>query len=545
MLTAADLDAAHYHSISHPHPIPGRGGKLPVSPHRPALAEKRVMHVGEPVAMVVAQSAAAAQDAAEKIASTTRNSTPSPRCAQPSRPARRSYGRKRPAISVSTGQRRPIRTARSKPRSSRAFAEAAHVVRVELVNQRLVVASLEPRTATASYDAETEDASRCAAARKVWPACAARWRARMNIKPEELRVVTDDLGGAFGMKGWCYPEYVAMLHAARSSSGRSTGCRRARKPSSPTTRAATRSGARSWRSTKRGKFLGLRVDCLGNVGAYHHRRGAFRLHHAHLRLPADGLRHPARAGERALRLTNTLPTGPYRGAGRPEASYLIERLIDAAADQTGIDAAELRRRNLIAPDANSLHDRLRQHLRQRRLSRDLRARADGSPTTPVLPRARRRRRKQGRLRGIGIGCYLEIAGAFPEEAARIAFPGGDKVTVSIGAGGSGQGHPTVFRRVAARRLGIAPRNGDAAVRRLGARRAGLRRGRLALGHVCRRRHRGHRRQSDREGQEGRRAAAAGGGGRRRISRRQVPREGRASCRCSRWPSVPPSSRSRA
>ena len=153
-------------------------------------------------------------------------------------------------------------------------------------------------------------------------------------------------------------------------------------------------------------------------------------------------------------LTNTLPTAPYRGAGRPEANYLIERLIDAAAGKTGIDAAELRRRNLIAPEKmpyttafGNIYD-----------SGEFPAafeRALALADYAGFAARKKAAKKPGKLRGIGIGCYLEIAGAYPEEAARISFPGGDKVQVSIGAGASGQGHRTVFGKLAARRLGIA------------------------------------------------------------------------------------------
>jgi carbon-monoxide dehydrogenase large subunit len=160
----------------------------------------------------------------------------------------------------------------------------------------------------------------------------------------------------------------------------------------------------------------------------------------------------ARVNARCV-FTNTLPTGPYRGAGRPEASYLLERVIDAAADQTGIDAAELRRRNLIKREKipyttpfGHLYD-----------SGDFPAvfeRALEAADYAGFAARRREAKKRGRLRGIGIGCYLEIAGAFPEEAARVSFPGGERVEVSIGAGASGQGHQTVFGKVAARELGI-------------------------------------------------------------------------------------------
>jgi carbon-monoxide dehydrogenase large subunit len=277
----------------------------------------------------------------------------------------------------------------------------------------------------------------------------------LNIKPEELRVVTDDLGGAFGMKGWCYPEYVALLHGARVLNR-------------PIHWVSTRSEAfvtdnqgrdSFWTVelalSKRGRFLALRVGCIGNVGAYFTGIAHFIVtSHISGCLPTLYDIPQAQVNSRCV-FTNTLPTGPYRGAGRPEASYLIERVIDAAADQTGIDAAELRRRNLIAPEKIPYTTAFGNSY-------------DSGDFTGVFERAialseyagfaarKKAATKAGRLRGLGIGCYLEIAGAFPEEAARIAFPGGDRVQVSVGAGGSGQGHPTVFPAVAARRLGIAP-----------------------------------------------------------------------------------------
>ena len=454
VLTAADLAAAHYHSISHPHPIPGRGGKVPAAPHRPSLAETRVLHVGEPVAMVVAANARAAQDAAEKVvvdykpltAVTDVRDAIKPGAPQlwPEAPGNIGFDWSAPADPDGKKQ----------AALDRAFTEAAHVVRVELVNQRLVVAALEPRTATASYDAGTNRFTLRCGTQGV-AAVRGQVAGAMGIKPEELRVLSDDVGGGFGMKGWCYPEYVPMLHAARLL----------QKPihwvsSRAEAFVSDNQGRDSfWIAelalTARGKFLGLRVDCLGNVGAYITGVAHF-VFTTHISgcLPTVYDIPQAQVNTRCV-LTNTLPTGPYRGAGRPEASYLMERLIDAAADQTGIDAAELRRRNLIAPGKipyttafGSTYD-----------SGDFPAAFERALALADYARFAARKKaakKQGRLRGIGIGCYLEIAGAFPEEAARITFPGGNAVTVSIGAGASGQGHKTVFGNVAARRLGIAP-----------------------------------------------------------------------------------------
>ena len=454
VFTAADLADAHYHSISHPVPIPGRGGKLPVWPHRPALAAGRVMHVGEPVVLVVAHSAAAAQDAAEKIAVDYQPLAPVTDARAAIAPGAPQLWPEAPGNICFDWSAPPDADGKREAALDRAFAEAAHVVRVELVNQRLVVASLEPRGATASYDADQKLFTlRCGTQGVAH--VQGHMAEIMNIKPDELRLTNDDVGGAFGMKGSTYPEYAALLHAARALKR-------------PVHWVSTRSEAfvtdnhgrdSFWTVelalNKRGRFLALRVDGLGNVGAYFTVIAHF-IVTTHIAgcLPTLYDIPLAQVNARCV-LTNTVPTGPYRGAGRPEASYLIERVIDAAADQTGIDAAELRRRNLIAPakmpyttafgnayDSGDFPGAFERALKL----------ADYAGFATRKKAAK----KQGKLRGIGIGGYLEIAGAFPEEAARISFPGGNAIAVSIGAGASGQGHRTVFAKVAARRLGIAP-----------------------------------------------------------------------------------------
>jgi len=455
VLTAADLASAHYHSISHGHPIPGRGGKTAISPHRPSLAETRVMHVGEPVAMVVATSGAAAQDAAEKIVVdygplkpvTDARAAVAPDAPQlwPEAPGNLGFDWAAPADPDGKKQ----------AALDKAFSEAAHVVRVEVVNQRLVVASLEPRTASANYNAGSKQFTLCTGTQGV-ASVRGQIAGAMNIKPEELRVLTEDVGGAFGMKGWCYPEYIPMLHAARMLG-------------KPIHWSSTRSEAflsdnqgrdSFWTVelalTARGRFLALRVNGIGNVGAYFTGIAHF-IVTTHIAgcLPTVYDIPLMQVNSRCV-FTNTLPTGPYRGAGRPEASYLLERVIDAAADVTGIDAAELRRRNLITPQKipyttafGNTYD-----------SGDFPAvfeRALKAADYPNFQDRKKAAKRRGKMRGIGIGCYLEISGAFPEEAARISFSGGKSVEVSVGAGASGQGHKTVFGGVAAKRLGIEPR----------------------------------------------------------------------------------------
>ena len=457
IITGADLASEHYHSISHAHPIPGRDGKLPVSPHRPALASERVMHIGEPVALVLAETSAQAQDAADLVAVdydeleavTDGREALKPGAPQlwPEAPGNIAFDWTAPADA-------PGFEGKKQAALERAFAEAAHVVKVELINQRLVVASLEPRTATASYDAQTKKFTlRCPS--QAVASVRGQVAGALNVKPEDVHLITDDVGGAFGMKGWCYPEYVALLHAARVL-GR------------PVHWASTRSEAfvtdcqgrdSFWTAelalNTRGRFLALRVGCVGNIGAYFTGVAHFCLTtHISGCLPTVYDIPHAQVNTRCV-FSNTLPIAPYRGAGRPEASYLMERVIDAAADQLNIDAAELRRRNLIKPDkipyttpfgnaydSGDFPGAFEQALQ----------RADYAG----FPARKKAAKKAGKLRGIGIGCYLEIAGAFPEEPARITFPGGNQIAVSIGAGASGQGHRTVFGKLAALRLGIAP-----------------------------------------------------------------------------------------
>jgi aerobic carbon-monoxide dehydrogenase large subunit len=452
VLTAADLASAHYHSISHPVPMPGRDGKKAIGPHRPALAEGRVMHIGEPVAMVVATSAAVAQDAAEKIIVDYAPMTPvtdmraamAPGAPQlwPDAPGNIGFDWTAPADPDGKKQ----------AALDRAFKEAAHVARVELVNQRLVVAAIEPRTASASYDRGSNRYTLRCASQGVG-GMRMHLAESMGIKPEELHVLTDDVGGGFGMKAATYPEYVALLHGARAL-GRPIHWVSTRSEAFVTDNQGRDS---LWTvelaMNKRGRFLALRANGLGNTGAYFTGIAHFIVTtHVSGCLPTVYDIPIAQVNARCV-FTNTVPTGPYRGAGRPEASYMLERVIDAAADLSGIDAAELRRRNLIHPEKmpfttafGNTYD-----------SGDFPAAFERTlklADYEGFAARRKASKKAGKLRGIGIGCYLEIAGAFPEEGARISFPGGGKINVSIGSGASGQAHQTVFGKLAARRLGI-------------------------------------------------------------------------------------------
>ena len=250
---------------------------------------------------------------------------------------------------------------KNKAEVDRIFASAAHVARIDLVNQRIAAATMEPRAASGRYDAETGRFTLHTGTQGV-AGVRMQVAEAMGVKPDEVRVISEDVGGGFGMKASGYPEYVAILHAARELKR-------------PVHWVSTRAEAFMMDNQARdslytvelaldakGKFLAFRGEVLGNMGAYLTGVGLYCVTvHISGCLPTLYDIPRAYLHSRAY-YTNTVPIGPYRGAGRPEASYLLERLIDEAAEVSGIDPASLRRRNLIAAKPHALQDRVRQHL---------------------------------------------------------------------------------------------------------------------------------------------------------------------------------------
>jgi carbon-monoxide dehydrogenase large subunit len=451
VLTSADMDAAGVGNMSRPVPLSGRGGVPQVVPHRPALAGTRVLHVGDAVAMVVAETLAAAQEAAELVAVDYEELAPVVDVRDAAaRGAPQLWPEAPGNLAVDWSAVNDDGT--NEREVARIIAEAPHVARVSLVNQRLVVASMEPRGATASYDAATGHYTlRCgsqgaaAVREQLFPA--------LGVEREQLRVLTDDVGGGFGMKTPSYPEYAALLVAAR-------------KLGRPVHWMSTRSEAfvsdNQGRDTVTdaelaldadGRFLALRVRVMANLGGYLGSHGAFISTSNFARCLSSMYRIPRIDAGCRCYFTNTVPIGPYRGAGRPEANYAIERIIEAASRLTGIDSVALRRRNLIPPElmpyatpVGTVYDSGEfSALLDKALSR-----ADYAG----FPARRERSAAQGRLRGIGVSCFLEHAGGMPTEGAAIAFTADRKVTLALGAQATGQGHATIFGRLTADRLGI-------------------------------------------------------------------------------------------
>ncbi len=410
------------------------------------------MHIGEPVAMVVAETALAAQDAAELISVEYEEQKPvidlraavHPDAPQlwPEAPGNMAVDWPGPAPDSEANAREV----------ERIIASARHVARVEVVNQRMVVASMEPRGATASYD-PSADVYTLRACSQSAGALRDNILGIMSWPKARLRVITEDVGGAFGLKTGAYPEYIAMMVGARAT-GRTIHWMSTRSEAFLSDGQARDTVSEvELALDEKGKFLALRLRHLANMGAYIGSVGANiqTLNFSRCLPGMYDIKH-VDVGVRCV-FTNTIPTSPYRGAGRPEANYALERAVEEAARITGIDPVKLRRRNLIRRSAMPYQTAIGTTYD----SGEFEAVLDQALALADVQGFKQRRRdssKRGKYRGLGLSCMLEHAGAFPLEGATLAFPGGETMLLVLNVQSTGQGHASVFPPLAAKRLGI-------------------------------------------------------------------------------------------
>jgi len=444
--TGADLAAAGVKPIPCIVPVKSHDGSPLIVPPRHALAGERVRFVGEPVAFVVAETRVAALDAAERIVlevETLPAVTDVVAAAAPGAPQIHQAAPGNVCLDWRFGDAEAI---------ERAFAAAAHVTRLRLVNNRVVAAPMEPRAAVAAYDTEAGRFTLHLGCQGVF-GLSRTLAGLMGVEPEQMRLLAGNVGGSFGMKAPAYPEYLALLHAARDL-GRPVKWRDERSDSFLSDnhgRDAVVEGELALDAD--GDILALRLSGLGNLGAYPAGFGSVIPTLNVLKNAASVYRTPLISISVRCIVTNTTPVSAYRGAGRPEGVYYMERLIDAAARETGRDPAALRRRNLIPPaampyraasgleyDSGDFPALLDQAL----------AAADWAGFAERQAAARGRMR----LRGIGLACYLEVTAPAGKEMGGLRFePSGD-VTIVTGTLDYGQGHAAAFAQVLADRLGI-------------------------------------------------------------------------------------------
>ena len=449
VLTAEDMKAAAVGSVARHPPVVGRGGAKMAMPFRPALAGDKVMHGGEPVAMVVAETAAAALDAADLV-QVDYEELPAVVDLETAMKGQTQLFPDAPG-NLCIDWPGPVADAQNEHDVAEIIAKAPHVARVSVTNQRMVVASLETRGATGVYDAGPESYTLYACSQGA-DSLRGIGAAIMGIPNEKLRVITQDVGGAFGMKTTVYPEYPALLIAARKL-GRPVHWQSTRSEAFVTDIQARDTVSHvELALDDKGKFLALRVRHLCNQGAYVSTAGIGLNTNNFARCLPGMYRIPKVDVSSACYFSNKIPIGPYRGAGRPEANYALERAVEEAARITGIDPVRLRKKNLIPTSAMPFKTPINTYD-----SGDFPGIVDKALALADYANFNKRRResaKRKKFRGIGMSCMLEHAGALPTETALVAFPGDDKLILGCNVQSTGQSHATVFGRLLAQKLGI-------------------------------------------------------------------------------------------
>jgi aerobic carbon-monoxide dehydrogenase large subunit len=428
--------------------VAGRVGRLPAGSIQdgvladaghPVLARDKVRYAGEPLAIVVAESRALAEDAAELVAVELE---PLPAVVD----VRAALAEGAPLLHEELGDNVLSRWAKRAGDVEGAFARANHLVSCSFSIPRLVAAPMEPRGAVASYDGDRDLVT-------VWSSSQdphrplAQLSFALDRPPESFRIVVPDVGGAFGSKGAVASEIAALVVASMD-----TGC-----PVRWTEdRLENFLAAYQGRGldadvelavSSDGDLLAIRARLFADLGAYLFPTTAVPGHTTAM-LMTGAYRIPAAEVELVGAATSKVPTGPYRGAGRPEAAYLVERMVDLAARELGIDRVELRRRNLIPRDAFPYETPLGWVYDSGDYERSL-----DRALELLQPERWRADPGEGRVRGFGVGMYIERCGGLWESGSVEALPGG-KVVVRTGSSPHGQGHETVFAQIAAAELGV-------------------------------------------------------------------------------------------
>jgi carbon-monoxide dehydrogenase large subunit len=448
ILTGADLVASGWKGMPSTAFFKGVGGSSLHVPFRCGLAHERVRFVGEPVALVVAESDTIAQDAAERIAIDYEDL---PVFVEAAAAMAEGAARLHDDIPSNTAFKYEYG---NRELADQALAAAAHVVRVEVRAQRIAGNPMEPKSCVALYDAASDAFELCAPTQG-----AADLKDTLSqitgVAPERLRVRSADVGGAFGIRNEVYPEFLAVMLAAKRT-GRAvkwTGTRSETLSGDHHGRAADLTGELG--VDRDGRFLGLRVQWLVNLGAYCSNSGPLINTVASPTSSAISLYNlTAVHGHHRLIFTNTTPTTAYRGAGRPNVSYLWERLVEEAAAVTGIDSVKLRRLNFLRKEMFPMRTPTNSNYDSADPSRLLTTALKAADWDGFAAR-RKKAKTRGKLRGIGLAMFIEPSGGLGKEQVEIRAQADGRLAMYSNAGPSGQGHETVFPDLLANVLGIS------------------------------------------------------------------------------------------
>ena len=442
--TGADL--AGYGSLKCIVPFKNRDGTPMKQPPRPALPTDKARFVGDPLAFVVAETLLQAKDAAEAI-EVEIDSLPAvirpEEATRPGAPLLHDEAPGNVALDYHYGDTEQV---------AAAFAKAAHVTRLKLVNSRVVVNAMEPRAAIGVYDAASGRFTLHAPSQGVF-GLRGHMADILKVEPKRLRMLTGHVGGSFGMKSAPFPEYVCVLHAARAL-GRPVKWTDDRSGS-----FVSDSHGRDHELTAElaldvdGAFLAVRITNFGNMGGYLSHVAPMPSTLNIVKNVQSVYRTPLVEVSTKCVFTNTSHVSAYRGAGRPEGNYYMERLIDAAAAEMGIDRLTLRRRNQIKPHELPIKTASGSNYDSGDFPSVLKHALE---VADVKGFARRKResRKRGKVRGLGVGSFLEVTAPPSKEMGGIRFEADGTVAIITGTLDYGQGHAAPFAQVLSERLGV-------------------------------------------------------------------------------------------
>ncbi len=443
--TGADLAADGIGGLPCAIPLKNRDGSPRFDPPHPVLAQDAVRHVGDPVAFIVAETQKAARDGAEAVSveyDVLPSVTDLATTTDASEPAVWPDAKNNTCFDWDVGDKAKV---------DELFASAAHVTRLTVVNNRVVVNSMEARAALADYTdgrwtlhTNTQGG---------WVIKSLLGKFVFNVPEEQFRVVTPDVGGGFGMKLFLYAEHALTCYAARKIGRPVKWVSERSEAFLSDTQGRDNITATELALDKDGRFLALRTRNVANMGAY---------------LSTFAPMIPTMAGTKVLAsvygfqaiyanvigvFTNTVPVDAYRGAGRPESNYVVERVIDTAAREIGMDRVAIRRLNMVKPEAMPYLSAMKQTYDSGDFNRVLDAALAKMDWTNFEGR-RAASAAKGKKRGIGMAYYLEATGGAPTERAEIKFAADGFVDVYVGTQSTGQGHETAYVMLTADQLGI-------------------------------------------------------------------------------------------
>ena len=447
VLTGADAAADGLGEIPCQVPVSNIDGTPRADTPRPVLAMQRVRHVGDPVALVVAQTLAQAKDAAELIeveyeplpaVVDTRTAT------EPGAPRAWDHIADNVCFEVGAGSEKSAVDA--------AMARAAHVTRLELVNNRVLANPIEPRAALAEFDPASGRSTLYTPSQGPHAIHGQLAEQVLKIGMEQLRVISGNVGGAFGMKIFLHPEQPLVVWASRR-------LRRAVRWTADRSESFVSDvqGRDNYSVAELaldadGRFLALRVSTLANMGAYLSNYAPL-IPQLAVPMLSGVYRIPAIYANIRGVVSNTVPVDAYRGAGRPEAIYLVERIIDVAARELGLGPEELRRRNFVRPADLPYLTPVGSHYDSGDFP-EVMERALQKADWAGIDQRRAEAKRRGKLRGIGLAMYIERCGGGDGDTIRLKVDPEGTVTLYSGMQDNGQGHVTTFVQLLSHRLGL-------------------------------------------------------------------------------------------